>query len=150
MTSAPQLSPPEQNQLLGEIATLLVEELPQGWRRVVMDFMIIGRHANVAAAARMADGTTHQLNLPQKIAPLFSRLRRGMYTPGLGTWYSLELILDPPCTHSVRFNWQHEPSFRSAPAPEQFILDQKRFPRTAENMPPWLRERLTAVGVMTT
>jgi hypothetical protein len=146
MTSAMPMSPAEQNRLLGEITTLLVQELPQGWQRLIMDYMTVGRHVNVACGARMAGGTTRRISPPKATAPLFSQLRHGMYVEGRGTWYSLELIIDPPDTYSVKYNWDEEPRFRSAPAPEQFRLDHEKYPRTAENLPPWLRERLAAAG----
>ncbi len=146
MTSATPLTPAEQNELLGQITTILVQELPAGWQRLIMDFMAVGRHVNVAAGVRMADGSTQRFSPPKETAKLFSRLRKGMYVDGVGTWYSLELIVDPPNTYSVKFNRDEEPRFRSAPAPEQYLLDQERYPRTEENMPEWFRQRLAAAS----
>ncbi|WP_199433275.1 hypothetical protein [Qaidamihabitans albus] len=142
MTTGTPMTPPEQNELLGEITTLLVDHLPEGWRRLVMDYLVVGRHVNVAAGVRMADGSTRRWSPPKESARLFSSLRSGMYVEGRGTWYSLELIVDPPATYSVRYNWDDEPGFRSAPDPEHFRLDQERFPRDEENMPAWFRDRL--------
>jgi hypothetical protein len=146
MTSAMPLSPAEQNRLLGEITTLLVQALPPGWQQLVMDYAAVGRYVEVATGVRMADGSARQWSPPKTTARLFSELRHGMYVEGRGTWYSLELIIDPPDTYSVKYNWDEEPKFRSAPAPEQFRLDQERYPRTEESMPPWLRQRLSAAG----
>ncbi|MFC4003898.1 hypothetical protein ACFS2C_14450 [Prauserella oleivorans] len=146
MTSAMPMSPAEQNELLGEITTILVRDLPPGWQRLVMDYLNVGRHVNVAAGVRMADGSTRRVSPPKETARLFSRLRQGMYVEGRGSWYSLELIVDPPARFSVRYNWDEEPRFRSEPAPEQFAVDQERYPRADENMPEWFRRRLAAAG----
>jgi hypothetical protein len=142
MTSATQLSPSEQNELLGEITTTLVDTAPEGWQRLIFDFMVVGRHANVAFAASMADGSMRQLSVPKDLSKLLSRLRKGMYAENLGTWFSLELIVDPPARYHARFNHDTEPAFRTPPAPEQFTLDQERFPRSDENLPEWFRSRL--------
>lgn len=136
------LTPQEQSELLGEITTTLVGAAPQGWRRLIFDFMVVGKHVNFAFAGRWPDGSTRQVELPRAVSKPLSRLRRGMYADGLGTWYSLELVIDPPAMYNARFNRDSEPRFRTPPAPEQYALDQERFPRTGENLPEWFRAKL--------
>jgi hypothetical protein len=144
MTAATPMNPAEQNDLLGEATKILLGSTPADWQRLILDYMIVGKRVNVGGAVRMADGSTQRIKPPRELAPLFSRLRRGMYAEGAGTWYSFRLIIDPPDTYSVQYNWNDEPPFPSVPEPEQFALDQERFPRSDENMPEWFRRGLTA------
>ncbi|MCT2584350.1 hypothetical protein [Actinophytocola gossypii] len=138
-----QLTPPEQNDLLGEATKLLVDQLPAGWHRLILDYMALGKKVNVGAAVRMADGTTPRVSAPRELAPLFSRLRGGMYVAGRGTWYSFRLIVDPPARYSVQYNWNDQPPYPTPPAPEHFRLEQERFPRAEDAMPEWFRRGLT-------
>jgi hypothetical protein len=78
---------------------MLVGAAPDGWYRLVFDFMTIGRHVSVAFAARMNDGDVLQIELPTEISKPLPRLRRGMYREGQGTWYSLDLVIDRPATY---------------------------------------------------
>ena len=136
------LTPQEQSELLGEITTTLVGAAPEGWRRLIFDFMVVGKHVNVAFGGRLSDGSTRQVQVPREISEPLSRLRNGMYAEGLGTWYSLDLVIDPPDRYKARFNRDAEPPFRTPPAPEQYALDLEWFPRTEENLPEWFRANL--------
>lgn len=142
MTTAVPMTPAEQNELLGTITTMFVEQLPQGWRRLVMDFVCVGKYVSASTGVKMADGSVQRWNPPGKAANLFAKLRKGMYHPGRGTWYSLELIIDPPATYSIKYNWDERPPFRAAPPSENFSLDLKYFPRNEENIPEWFRDGL--------
>lgn len=142
MTTAAPLTPAEQNELLGTITTMFIEKLPKGWHRLVMDFVCIGKYISVATGVKMTDGSVGSWNPPGEAAVLFANLRKGMHQPGRGTWYSLELVIDPPATYSVKYNWDEQPPFRTAPTPEDFSLDLKYFPRTDENIPEWFRHGL--------
>lgn len=136
------LSPPEQQELLGEITTTLVSGLPDSWVRLIMDYANIGRRVSVAAAVRLADGATVQVAPPKELATAFTTLRRGMHTPEHGAWYSLELVIDPPDMFKVHYNWDDEPRFPSPTPPEQFAVDLERFPR--QDVPDWFSRQLPA------
>jgi hypothetical protein len=138
------LSPIEQNELLGEITKSLVAAAPPNWQRLVFDFMAIGKHVNVGLGAALDDGTRQPVPAPREVSKPLSKLRRGMYADGLGTWYSMDLVIDRPDTFHARFNRDDEPPFRTPPAPDQYALDQERYPRTPENMPEWFRAKLSS------
>ncbi|MGY6658276.1 hypothetical protein ACXIZN_39555 [Amycolatopsis sp. TRM77291] len=136
------LTPVEQNELLGEITKTLTAAAPEGWQRLIFDFKVIGRQASPAFAARLTDGSTQQISTPKDVSKPLSRLRKGMYAEGLGTWFSLGLVIDPPATYRAQFDRDTEPTFPSPPAAEQYALEQERFPRTDENLPDWFRSKL--------
>lgn len=129
------IGPVEQHELLGEITTILVAELPAGWHRLVVEYRAIGRQVGVGSGLRMADGSTVRFAVPKTLAPLFARLRRGMYVEGQGTWHSLDLTVDVPDRYGVRYERDGEPTF--AVGPEQFAVEQERFPRAPGFQPAW-------------
>ncbi|MFD2465977.1 hypothetical protein [Amycolatopsis silviterrae] len=135
-------SPEEQDRLLSEIATALAAAAPEGWQRIVFDFMTLGRHANLACGARMADGSTQQVPVARELSKPLAQLRRGKYVQGRGTWYTLSLAIDPPLTYHASFNEDDEPAFHTPPRPEDYALDQERYPRDEDYLPLWFSARL--------
>ncbi|WP_157606517.1 hypothetical protein [Saccharomonospora cyanea] len=131
------LNPVEQNELVERITAGLVAGLPEGWQRLVMDYVNIGRYVSVASGVMVSDGSIQQWEPPTTVAPLFHELRHGMYMPGRGTWYSMELIIDPPAMYSVRYNRTDPPPLPQPPPAGEFALDLERYPRAAEEVPGW-------------
>ncbi|MGW1677989.1 hypothetical protein [Saccharopolyspora sp. NPDC002376] len=52
MTARLQLSPEEQNALLGDLTLLLIEVLPTGWQQLIIDYRQVGDHVLVAVGVR--------------------------------------------------------------------------------------------------
>ncbi|MFE3173724.1 hypothetical protein ACFXPA_23140 [Amycolatopsis sp. NPDC059090] len=150
MTSPPaEESRPEQpsalqdpDELLSEISAALVAAAPQGWQRIVFDFMALGRHANLACGARMADGSTQQVPVARELSRPLAQLRRSKYVQGRGTWYTLSLAIDPPSSYQASFNEDDEPAFHTPPRPEDYALDQELYPRDEDYLPLWFSLRL--------
>ncbi|GAA1027429.1 hypothetical protein [Amycolatopsis albidoflavus] len=150
MTSPPaEESRPEQHsalqdpdELLSEISAALVAAAPQGWQRIVFDFMALGRHANLACGARMADGSTQQVPVARELSRPLAQLRRSKYVQGRGTWYTLSLAIDPPSSYQASFNEDDEPAFHTPPRPEDYALDQELYPRDEDYLPLWFSLRL--------
>jgi hypothetical protein len=141
------LNPLEQNELLGEITKIMVGALPTGWRRMMLYYHVIGDTHTFSAGVFDAEGRTQDWNPPGDVWPLLADLRSGMYADDLGTWYSIRLTIDHPDTFKADYNWTNEPDFQGDnPSPEDYTLDQKRFPRSPENMLPWFRQKLPAEG----
>ncbi|WP_326944373.1 hypothetical protein OG439_31610 [Amycolatopsis sp. NBC_01307] len=136
------LTPIEQNELLGEIAEQLIAAAPPNWQRLVFDFMAVGKHVDVGLGAALDNGARQPVPVPREVSKPLAKLRRGMYADGIGTWYSMDMVIDRPDRFQARFNRDDEPPFRNPPAPEQYALDQERYPRTPENTPPWFRAKL--------
>ncbi|MFB9686383.1 hypothetical protein [Amycolatopsis plumensis] len=136
------LSPIEQSEILGEIAKTLMNAAPPNWERLTFEFMSIGKRAGVGLGATLDNDTHQQVPVPRELSKPLSKLRRGMYAEGLGTWYSMDMVIDRPDRYRVHFNRDDEPPFQAPPAPDEYALDQERFPRTPENMPDWFRAKL--------
>ncbi len=135
-------APRDPEQLLGEISTALVSAAPQGWQQIVFDFMTLGRHANLACGARMADGSTQQVPVARELSKPLAELRRAKYVQGRGTWYTLSLVIDPPSNYQASFDEDDEPAFHTPPRPEDHALDQELYPREEDYLPLWFSARL--------
>lgn len=138
----PPAAPKDPEQLLSEISTALVAAAPQGWQQIVFDFMTLGRHANLACGARMADGSTQQIPVARELSKPLAELRRAKYVQGRGTWYTLSLVIDLPSNYQASFNEDDEPAFHTPPRPEDYVLDQELYPREEDYLPLWFSARL--------
>jgi hypothetical protein len=144
MSRWPALDPAQQNELLGQVTTLVTERQPPGWREVVLDYRHLGRVIDVAVGALDPTGVYRLWDPPDEVWRMFQRLRGGMYREGEGTWFSARVTVAPPARFSVQYNWNEKPGFPSWPTPDQFALELERFPRGAAYLPAWFRESLTA------
>ncbi|MGW4396403.1 hypothetical protein ACWEHA_14015 [Amycolatopsis nivea] len=135
-------APRDPEQLLSEISTALIAAAPQGWQQIVFDFMTLGRHANLACGARMADGSTQQVPVARELSKPLAELRRAKYVQGRGTWYTLSLVIDLPSNYQASFNEDDEPAFHTPPRPEDYALDQELYPREEDYLPLWFSARL--------
>ncbi|KFU82688.1 hypothetical protein SAMN04489729_6201 [Amycolatopsis lurida] len=142
----PQLDPIAQNELLGEITLSVVGALPPGWREVVLDYRVVGKNIDVAVGVLDPNGTYQVWEPSVETWRMFQRLRGGMYQDGEGTWFSARLVIEPPSRFRVQYNWQNEPDFQPYPSPDEFALEQERFPRGEEYMPDWFKRGLAASG----
>lgn len=140
----PLLDPIQQKDELDGITTDLLGALPPGWRELVIDFRGVGRNLDVAVGVTGPDGKERVWDPPAEVWRAFQRLRGGMYAENEGTWFSARYILEPPGRFTIQYNWQNQPNFDPQPAPEEFAIEQERFPRDEAYMPPWYRAGLEA------
>jgi hypothetical protein len=142
MNPWPALDPTQQNELLGEMTTLIVEQQPPGWREVMIDFNQLGNLIDVAVGVLDPNGTHQVWDPPAEVWRMFQRLRGGMYREGEGTWFGARIKIEPPARFTLRYNWREKPSFPNWPTPDQFAVDLERFARGEAYMPSWFRESL--------
>lgn len=76
----------------------------------------------------------------------FKELRAGMYQEGKGTWFSMTYKIVRPGRFSTYFNYDEPPEYDIYPSAGSFATDLDYFPRTTENTPGWLREKLREAG----
>lgn len=140
----PILDPTQQNELLGQMTTMIVEQQSSGWREVIINYRHLGRVIDSQVGVLDPNGT-YQLWSPSiEVWHAFQRLRGGMYREDEGTWFSVQLKIEPPSWFTVNYNWNEKPAFPSWPSQEEFALDLKRYPRGDAYMPSWFRENLGA------
>ncbi|MEU5851112.1 hypothetical protein [Saccharopolyspora shandongensis] len=142
MTSPSQLTPAEQNELLGDLTKVLISALPSGWQQLIVDYRQIGRHIDIGVGVRKSpDGELELWDPPQETWTYVQRLRHGMYAEGKGTWFSARFTIEPPDTYRVQYNYWDLPAWGQAPV-EEFRVDLRRYPRTEDNMPVWFQMQL--------
>ncbi len=140
----PSLDLQQQADLIGKITDMFLEALPAGWEELAIDYRVVGRTIDLATGLRQPDGSYRAWVPPDEPIRQFQRLRGGMYLENEGTWFSMRYILTPPARTNVVYNSTNEPDFNPYPAPEEFLLEQERFPRLPGYQPRWYAERLAA------
>lgn len=127
-----------QQQLIQEIGRVIVRALPPGWQEATVEYRELGDHRELVAQLLAPNGTVVPLAPPADVTELFVRLRQGMYQPDRGTWVSALYRLQRPGSYTVDFNGDYEPNWRTAPPPEVFAEELRRYPRPASVTPDWM------------
>jgi hypothetical protein len=146
MPTWPSLDPTKQHELLQEITRQISEALPQGWRELKIVYRHLGRHIDVETGLTGPDGAVTVWDPPAEVWRMFQRLRGGMYVEPEGTWFSCRYGVDASGKFDVQYNISQEPGFAAPPAPEEFALEQERFPRAPGYRPPWFQAGLDRAG----
>lgn len=118
--------------------------MPEGWRRLDYRVTMATMVEDYKLTAIMSDGTPLTGNPPTELKPDLIELRKEMYQPGRGTWFSMRLVIDPPDAYVVDFNFDLDPGWDPPVPPMVYQRDLQAFPRTDEHIPDWLRAQLDA------
>lgn len=135
------LSPPEQQQILTQIGTKLLVEVPEDWERVTYFIQSVIDHSSAEVVVEFPDGTSRRESLPAEVFSLTDELRAGMYQEGKGTWFSMRYVISRPGKFNVDFDYDEDPGI-TFPTSQGFTKDLRYFPREEANIPEWLREKL--------
>nr|WP_269438016.1 immunity protein YezG family protein [Arthrobacter sp. zg-Y179] len=73
-------------------------------------------------------------------------LRKLMYRPGCGTWFSLTMNLDNQGHLAANYNYDEEADWSFPLDDESYVEDQRIFPRNQEHIPAWLAPKLGLDG----
>ena len=132
-----------QHELNLDIARILLAMLDSETPSVELRVSALGRMIFYKTYAKSADGT-RSIDVPDGLGPLLSRLRHGMYHPGVGTWFTMRMTVELPARMTADFNSVDEPSFGDRPPPPTGFADELvLYPRDPEHVPAWLRTRVT-------
>ncbi|ALG09687.1 hypothetical protein [Kibdelosporangium phytohabitans] len=133
----------DQQEMLDRLTRTLLEALPANWQRLLIQYRVVGRHSDAGVGlVKDGDDRIHHWDPPREAWHRFQDLRRVMYVEGQGTWFGVQYKLIRPGRFDVKYNWNKEPGLEDAPAPEEFALEQSRFPRSEEHQPHWYRAGL--------
>ncbi|MEU3019855.1 MULTISPECIES: hypothetical protein [unclassified Nocardiopsis] len=137
----------EEIRLLSRIGQILLHSAPPGSREVECTAAMVGDMGEMWTRAVVADGSEAHVSTPIDLSSAFRELRSGMWAPGRGTWFSARYLLTPPSSFSVTYNFDREVEF-SRPRPDSvdYYEDLLEHPRSPENTPVWLRERIEAAA----
>ncbi|WP_232662760.1 antitoxin YezG family protein [Pseudonocardia sp. TRM90224] len=133
------LSPIEQNELLTETAELMTTVMPDAFRMAELDGIVLA--GTSLYRLRVDEGDPEKMrrvSIPYGLDEKLRELRRGMYDPEPGTWYSLHLTLSGDGSFTVEYNYDERPG--ASILDDEFTRDLGNFPRAEEHIPGWLKE----------
>ena len=130
-----------ENERINRVLAAMRREAPPGWKRIVLTVWATAALVQTEFAVTMADGSTPDIS-PQAPEAELAGLRSEMYVPDRGTWFSARFVLSAEHEPAVLFNYDDDPQWFPDIPSWIFARDLAAFPRTAEHIPGWLRERL--------
>jgi hypothetical protein len=136
-----QLSPEQQQEVLDELAGLLVRSLPGDWNQLFVTYRSIGSFVEPEESVVTVAGGSVQWTLPAEAHSHFLRLRYGMYRPDAGTWTTAKLHLVRPGRYGISYDGDGEPDFRGPVAAKYYREELELFPRPDSRVPAWLSDR---------
>ena len=72
----------------------------------------------------------------------FEELRRVMYKPGLGTWWSVRMTVWADGHAQTEFNYDKEPDIGFPPGGVAYLTDLQTYPIDEDKRPEWLRRKV--------
>ncbi|GAA3960096.1 hypothetical protein [Actinoplanes auranticolor] len=136
---------PEEARIVDEVARLGVADLDQPWDRAVLEFRALSGSAEFGRSVYRGGDQLEDFPPDGSISPLFE-LRRLMYVPGAGTWFSVEVDVTPDLRAATRFGYDTEPAWYLPRDDETYVDDLALFPRDEEHLPDWLRQKVVRAG----
>jgi hypothetical protein len=135
---------PEAYQAIGEG---LASVAPDGWTALTLTFTAAAHADRSSIVATLTDGSTVVAGpLPGTVAYTLRELRRDGYRDGAGTWFGATFTLHADGRFAADLDFDGPPA--QDLAPELYVLDLLRYPRTPETTPAWLTEKLAARRVV--
>lgn len=143
--------------LLGAAAA---REIP--WTQAHLEWSQAGpQHSG--RAYLMTDSGIQRIDLPDGAVNALARLRQEQATPVTGAWLSCHVSVTPAGEITSTASWNDRPYWNASglrmvpdpqeappaspvPSDEQWLADLRTFPRSAENIPEWLRSSTAQPG----
>ncbi len=119
----------------------LLHRLPSDWQQLFVEFRSVGEYIEMRANILTLLGQSIEWSPPESVT-FFSELRRDMYVPWQGTWTTIRFHLVVNGKYAAEYDWDHEPDWDNRPDPHFFRQELQMFPRSEDQVPDWLRDRL--------
>ncbi|MFE6610325.1 hypothetical protein [Amycolatopsis sp. NPDC057786] len=132
----------QRQELTNDVGIALLDAAPEGWRRIdLMCLANIDVH-DLSLTVLLEDGSNPAVLIPDEVRQSLVRLRERMYEPDRGTWFSARVIIDPPGSIYVKYNYDWDPLWNPSIAIEGWARDLEAFPRDEAHIPDWLKTKL--------
>ncbi|SIO90317.1 hypothetical protein [Nocardiopsis sp. JB363] len=144
MTESPQdATPPmlRQQQTVEEIARALVEIMPEDWQNVIYLTRQVGGFTFEDLIAGSTDGTIREFVPPEPVRVLATELKDLGEKPGAGTWFEARISVEAAGRFRVEYEYD-EVAVPNGLAPLAYAQEMRRYPRTPEEIPGWMRTHL--------
>ena len=142
MTDLPQPDLQVQHDLLMELGEILHEGIPEECHAIELHANALGGRTQLTATVTDDAGTRHG-NPPEDCGMVVLKLRKAMYVPGAGTWFSMHAKVERPGRMEATFDSEAEPTWNLTQAgPGDYVRELMRFPRDPDKTPAWLQDKL--------
>lgn len=135
-------------QLIAEIALTLTDEVEGDWSTLVFNHRNLSMFFTGRIDVHRPDGSFAYARPPDSVLSLTDELRRVMYEPGRGAWFSARWTIassemdEERSSPQVVFNYDDEPVWRWPAHPGLYAIDLETFPRDEDRVPGWLRQKV--------
>ena len=123
-----------------DIGKSIVRVAPEGWTSASLILAGAGATVESRLIFSVLERVREDFGIDLQGGQAVSRLRRSMYEPGKGAWYSATIVVDRSGQLDAEFDYEGWP-FGDEEMDENlrdmFIEDQELFPRPVELLPPW-------------
>jgi len=136
------------NDNIEEIAQTVFDNVPvDNWNKVIVEASVLETYVELTATYYINDvkGKSFDANYPeasetQMLDNLFIALRKEVYalSPGKGAWYNAVLVVQEDGEFDMSYDYDSKPNFEMEPDEEEYIIDNKEFPRDGGSTPGWL------------
>ncbi|MFC5997808.1 hypothetical protein ACFP6A_03590 [Quadrisphaera sp. GCM10027208] len=130
------------DELIRTIGQAFVDAAPREWTEGKIVYRRAGKTAEYQETAVLPDGRVVGVDAGRGAAKAFKELRRLMYQPGKGTWFTAVCTLYPDGRTTFDFDFDNEPEWASPTVAGHYVEDVEQYPRDDEHTPDWLRQRL--------
>jgi len=143
------------SQLITAIAQISYDNLPveDGWEKYEIKVFSLRKMVQLKATYIENGGQVISfdpeyegpLNRDQDLTFLFMDLRKEMYdlAPGKGAWFTCLITVFSDGKFDTQFNYDDKPMFSYEPTNDKYADDLKTFPRAADLVPEWLKEKIS-------
>jgi len=138
-----------QSQILTEMAQDMIESITGEWNQATYTIMLFGAHGSGSFEIVDAQGNSRKGR--DRIAfNLSDELKRVMFVPGKGSWFSMVLTVRNSGSMEADFDYGTNPRLKNrffSVSASGANNEQNKFPRDLEHQPQWYRELLTEYQV---
>lgn len=141
--TGPEFGLDEQSQYIEAAVQGVIQAAPENWSELKYTFRAtIGTDSSILVV-RFQDGSEANRTVPMPVPDAMDDLRRAMYQENVGTWFTATIKIDSSQKYQTDFDYDSEPDFVPPLAPGSYAEDLEHFPRSEENTPDWLRQKVT-------
>ncbi|MBL1079571.1 hypothetical protein JK358_34720 [Nocardia sp. 2] len=122
----------------------LTDILPAGWQFAVMWFALIGDDGHAGLQVQTAADEVEDLTPSEEILTLLNRYKDICYDQMTGTWLSGQIAVKAG-VDQVKFevSFTEVPDWLPTPDAEECRRELKAYPRAGDEIPGWMRERIS-------
>lgn len=121
-----------------KIAQALVESAQRyDWQSVSFTYSQLATVGYTQSEVLTRSGEHLSVDDPGRAYLPFRELRKAMFTPTHGTWYSATATAVRGGDFDIDFNYDDKPEWDGEPDTELYIADQERYPRPEAELPDW-------------